>query len=104
MEQKYIPKLPFPDYKWFFATKAPTESLGDPAVLLGLVNRLAKIEDGHTRYNSSAFAMALNDLAHDVKTTVDLENRVGARNLIRNSGQYWKLFGLIPQNNTRLFP
>lgn len=101
MEQKYIPKLPFPDYKWFFATKAPTESLGDPALLLGLVNRLAKIEDGHTRYNSSAFAMALNDLAHDVKTTVDLENRVGARNLIRNSGQYWKLFGLIPQNNTR---
>ena len=44
MAERYVPKIPFEGYKWFFATKAPTESLGDPAVLLGLVNRMAKIE------------------------------------------------------------
>lgn len=99
MKQKYVPKIPFPDYKWFFATKAPTESLGDPAVLLGLINRIAKIEDGFTKYNSDKFARVLHDLNQDIKTSVNLSNRIGERNLMRNSSQYWKLFGLIPQDS-----
>lgn len=98
---RYIPKLPFDGYKWLFATKAPTESLGDPAVLLGLVDRMAKIEDGITRYSSDKFSSVLKSLDQDIETTVDLSRRVGERNLMRNSGQYWKLFGLIPQQSTR---
>lgn len=98
---RYIPSIPFEGYKWFFATKAPTESLGDPAVLLGLVNRMAKIEDSKTKYSSPEFAQALIDLDNDIETPVDLSRRIGERNLIRNSGQYWKLFGLIPADSTR---
>ncbi len=96
----YVPRVPFEGYKWLFATKAPTESLGDPAVLLGLVDRMAKIEDGVTRYSSEKFSNVLRSLDQDVETTVDLSRRVGERNLMRNSGQYWKLFGLIPQQST----
>ena len=100
MAERYVPKIPFEGYKWFFATKAPTESLGDPAVLLGLVNRMAKIENGQLRYSSKEFADALVDLDNDIHTPVDLSNRTGERNLMRNSGQYWKLFGLIPLQST----
>lgn len=99
MEKNYIPQIPFPEYKWFFATKAPTEALGDPAVLLGLVNRMAKIEDGHTKYSSEKFSKVLCDLDKDIVTTVNLSSRNGERNLMRNSSQYWKVFGLIPQNS-----
>lgn len=40
MMNNYTPKKPFDCYKWYFATKAPTEALGDPAVLLGLISRI----------------------------------------------------------------
>lgn len=94
----YVPKEPFEGYKWLFATKAPTESLGDPAILLGLINRVSSIADGKTRYNSKEFADIMQKMNTDVDTTVDLANRVGERNLMRNSAQYWKAFGLIPNN------
>ncbi len=101
LSQRYIPRKPFDNYKWFFATKAPTESLGDPAILLGLTSRMAKIANGRTKYSSDAFADVLRDLDRDVETSVDLSRRVGERNLMRNSGQYWKLFGLIPPVSTQ---
>lgn len=97
----YKPVKPFENYKWFFATKVPTESLGDPAVLLGLTSRMACIADGVTKYNSDKFARILKDLDQDIKTPVDLSKRVGERNLMRNSGQYWRLFGLIPKFSTK---
>ena len=93
--EDYIPVLPFKNYKWLFASKAPTEALGDPAILLGVVTRLAKIADGKTKYSSAAYANAVRGLQKDIETTVNL-GRTGERNLIRNSGQYWKAFGLIP--------
>lgn len=94
----YTPKEPFEGYKWLFATKAPTESLGDPAVLLGLINRVSPIADGTTRYSSKEFADIMQQMDKDIVTTVDLKNRVGTRNLMRNSAQYWKAFGLIPND------
>lgn len=96
MNDCYVPRVPFDGYKWYFATKAPTESLGDPAVLLGLINRIAPLENGIIRYSSIEFTTALMGLDRDIETTVDLSSRVGERNLMRNSSQYWKLFGLIP--------
>lgn len=96
----YKPTLPFEGYKWLFATKAPTEALGDPAVLLGLISRVSKIENGSLKYSSDQFAQILHELDRDIKTTVSLSSRTGERNLMRNSGQYWKLFGLIPQEST----
>lgn len=96
----YIPKKPFEEYKWLFASKAPTESLGDPAILLGLISRISPIANRSISYSSLEFADIMRSLHNDIRTTVDLSRRVGDRNLMRNSAQYWKVFGLIP-NNTR---
>lgn len=93
---EYTPSLPFPDYKWLFATKQPTEALGDPAILLGLVSRLRKIANGENKYSGEEFAQVMKNLDRDIDTTVNLSARVGDRNLMRNSSQYWKTFGLIP--------
>ena len=95
----YVPQKPFDGYKWFFATKAPTEALGDPALLLGLVNRIAPLSNTGATYSSDKFAKIMANLNKDVHTTINLAERVGKRNLMRNSAQYWKLFRLIPQNS-----
>lgn len=94
----YTPIRPFDSYKWFFATKAPTESLGNPAVLLGLIRRIAPLANGTLTYSSNEFAQVMREMHKNTITTVNLSERVGERNLMRNSAQYWKLFGLIPQN------
>ncbi|MDO9831958.1 hypothetical protein Q7381_08810 [Glaesserella parasuis] len=46
----YTPQKPFDEYKWFFATKAPTEALGDPALLLGLIKRIAPLSNTGITY------------------------------------------------------
>lgn len=94
----YSPEKPFESYKWFFATKEPTESIADPTLLLGMIDKLASLENGITKYNSEAYAEAMKEMSKFVSTPVDIENRVGERNLIRNSGQYWKVFGLTPRH------
>jgi len=98
----YIPRLPFPNYKWKWACYACTEGINDPVVLLGVLFRMAKLE-GRYKYSSEEFAKELIQLSHDLKGTnvnVDLERRVGERNIIRNSGQYWKALNLIPAEKT----
>ena len=96
----YVPRLPFDGYKWYWACKAPTEALNDPAVLLGVLRIIDNLADRGFRYSSPAFSDGLRELAADVsETTVNLAGRVGERNLIRNSGQYWRLLGLIPHES-----
>lgn len=93
-----IPQLPFKDFKWKWACLQCTEGINDPVVLLGVLFRMAKLE-GKYKYSSDEFAQELIDLSKDLKGTgvnVDLSRRVGERNLIRNSGQYWRALDLIP--------
>lgn len=99
---RYIPKLPFRNFKWKWACYAPTEGINDPVVLLGILFRMYKLE-GRYKYSSDEFAKELIQLSNDLKGTdvnVDLERRVGERNIIRNSGQYWKALNLIPAGRT----
>ena len=87
-----IPKKPFADFKWKWASVQCTEGINDPVVLLGVLFRMAKLE-GKYKYSSEQFGSELIGLSHDLQGTgvnVDLERRVGERNIIRNSGQYWK--------------
>lgn len=99
--KEFVPQKPFPEFKWKWACLQCTESLNDPVILLGVLFRMQKLEGKGLKYSSEEFANELIDLSNDVKDSigVDLARRTGERNLIRNSGQYWKAVGLIPAND-----
>ena len=99
--QNFIPTKPFPEFKWKWACLQCTEGLNDPVVLLGVLFRMRKLEPQGVKYSSSEFAQELIELSNDIKDSVgvDLARRTGERNLIRNSGQYWRAVGLIPAND-----
>lgn len=97
----FVPRLPFENFKWKWGCLQCTEGINDPVVLLGVLARMRKLEkrNAHLTYSSEAFAEELRSLAADIEgrdVGVDLARRTGSRNLIRNSGQYWKALGLIP--------
>jgi hypothetical protein len=97
LAQNFVPKIPFQDFKWKWASLQCTEGLNDPVVLLGVLFRMRKLEPQGVKYSSEAFANELRELSNDIKDSVgiDLERRTGERNLIRNSGQYWRAVGLL---------
>jgi uncharacterized protein YeeX (DUF496 family) len=101
LTQDFVPELPFSDFKWKWASLQCTESLNDPVILLGILFRMRKLEPYGAKYSSDEFANELRELSNDIKysikdsTEIDLEHRVGERNLIRNSGQYWRAVGLL---------
>ncbi len=94
----FVPSKPFPDFKWQWACFQCTEGLNDPVLLLGVLFRMRKLEPLGVKYSSDEFAKELIDLSNDTADSigVDLARRTGDRNLIRNSGQYWRAVGLIP--------
>lgn len=100
LPMNHIPVKPFPDFKWQWACFQCTEGLNDPVLLLGVLSRMRKLEkmEKEIKYSSEEFAQELADLSKDTQDSigVDLERRTGDRNLIRNSGQYWRAVGLIP--------
>ena len=97
LPQNFIPKKPFPDFKWKWASLQCTEGLNDPVVLLGILFRMRKLEERGLKYSSEEFANELRELSEDVKDSVgvDFGRRTGDRNIIRNSGQYWRAVGLL---------
>lgn len=90
---------PFSNFKWKWACLQCTEGLNDPVILLGVLFRMRKLEklDQGIKYSSEEFANELKQLAQDTADSigVDLARRTGERNLIRNSGQYWRALNLI---------
>lgn len=97
-----IPKKPFSGYKWKWASVQCTELLNDPIVFHGVLSGMAKLEGKGLSYSSNEFRYELVRLENDLKDTpvsVNLSGRGGDRNLIRNSGQYWKAMGLIPKDS-----
>lgn len=54
------------------------------------------------KYSSPEFAQEMLELHRDTSDSIkniNLSRRVGDRNLIRNSGQYWRAVGLIPSDS-----
>lgn len=94
----FVPVKPFPEFKWKWACLQCTEGLNDPVILLGVLFRMRKLEPLGVKYSSQEFANELVELSKDTEDSVgvDLARRTGERNLIRNSGQYWRALGLIP--------
>ena len=100
----FVPRLPFEGFKWKWGCLQCTEGINDPVVLLGVLARMRKLEKRKTgiAYSSDEFADELRSLAADIEgrgVGVDLARRTGERNLIRNSGQYWRALGLIPESS-----
>lgn len=88
------PIKPFPSYKWRWAVLTPTESLNEPPVFLGVLRVFNKFQN----YAPSS-AEIMNSLAvvqQETNSSVDLV-RTQDRNLVRNSGQYWKALGLLEE-------
>ncbi len=103
LAKNFVPVKPFPDFKWKWACLQCTEGLNDPVILLGVLFRLRKLEklEQGIKYSSEEFANELRELSRDTADSVgvDLARRTGERNLIRNSGQYWRALNLIPLGN-----
>jgi hypothetical protein len=90
------PILPFPSFKWRWASVAPTEGLNNPKIFIGVLRALARNEG-----KAPSSIDLLDDLAvvqDETNTEIDLV-RTKERNLIRNSGQYWKAFDLLASSN-----
>jgi len=101
LPQNFIPKKPFDDFKWKWASLQPTESINDPVVLLGVLFRMRKLETKGFKYSSEELAKELQELSNDIKDSVgvELEGRTGKRNIIRNSGQYWRAVNLLAKDD-----
>ncbi|MFP7834897.1 HNH endonuclease [Marisediminicola sp. LYQ134] len=83
---------PFAGFKWQWATLQPTEGLNDPAVFKGVLGALANNEGKHP--SDLNLLADLERVQDEVDTNVSLA-RQADRNLIRNSGQYWKFAGVL---------
>lgn len=93
-KESFIPRLPFPGFKWKWASLQPTESLNRPDIFLGVLRAMARNEG-----KSKSDAGFINDL-QKVEVDLDLQGKVNLartsdRNIIRNSGQYWKVLGVL---------
>lgn len=97
------PAKPFPGYKWRWAVLLPTEGLNNPAVFLGVLRAL---KDNEGKPPSAP------DLTERLKIVEsETKSRIGSRvnlarsekrNLIRNSGQYWKALDLLGDSHGRI--
>ncbi len=102
LDKNFVPRKPFPGFKWKWASLQCTEGINDPVVLLGVLLRMRKLEGIGVKYSSPEFAKELVELSEDIKDTgigVDLARRTGERNIIRNSGQYWRAVGLLESSD-----
>ena len=101
LNKNFVPKKPFEGFKWKWACLQCTEGINDPVILLGVLFRMRKLEQMGLKYSSPEFAEELKELSKDTEDSigVDLAQRTGERNLIRNSGQYWRAVNLIPAGN-----
>ena len=88
------PKKPFSNYKWRWATFQPTESLNEPPVFLGVLRVFNNFQGFPAGSKEILDSLAI--VQYETKTKVDLV-RTPDRNLVRNSGQYWKALGLLDE-------
>lgn len=94
-----IPVKPFDTYKWRWLSVQPTESLLRPPIFLGVLRALEKCQ-GLSPSDQTVFdALALveAETQSPVKLARDKE-----RNLLRNSGQYWKGTGLLSPSHGKI--
>ena len=87
-----IPKKPFETYQWRWAAFTPSESLNNPPLFIGVLKVCSKNEG--RSFSSSEVYHDLQKVQEDLEPDINLV-RSRERNLFRNSGQYWRSFGLL---------
>jgi len=89
------PVKPFSDFKWRWAVTTPSESINTPEILLGVLEILVK-HDGK-KHATQDFKKDLYRLQKKIDSPIDLAKmqRPVNKNIIENSGQYWKALGLL---------
>jgi hypothetical protein len=93
------PVKPFDTYKWRWLSVQPTESLLQPSIFLGVLRALEKCEGLSPSDNAVFEALALVEKETQSPATLA---RDPDRNLLRNSGQYWKGTGLLNSTSRRI--
>ena len=93
------PSKPFPNYKWRWAVLTPTESLNKPPIFLGVLRVFYKFQNYAP--SSKEIMDALEIVQRETNSNVNLV-RNQDRNLIRNSGQYWKALGLLEESHGKI--
>ena len=93
------PLKPFPNYKWRWATFQPTESLNEPPVFLGILRVFNHFQNYAPSSKEVMDGLAI--VQEETNSRVDLVRTQG-RNLVRNSGQYWKALGLLEEAHGKI--
>tara|TARA_B110000908_G_scaffold172552_1_gene240713 strand:+ start:3834 stop:5117 length:1284 start_codon:yes stop_codon:yes gene_type:complete len=89
---------PFPSYRWRWGASTPTESLNIPAVYVGCLKVL--YENQGLSPNEQSVFDGLQKVENDLSSlNLPTLAREPERNLFRNSGQYWKVTGLLDSTN-----
>lgn len=86
------PEKPFDSYKWRWLSVQPTESLLNPPIFLGVLRALEKCEGASPSDQIVYDALKLVEEETDSPVTLARDKD---RNLLRNSGQYWKGTGIL---------
>ena len=100
IRQYTIPPIkPFENFKWRWAVTTPSEGINSPEILIGVLRILYK-HNGQ-KHATQEFQDDLLELQTDLETRIDLAkvDRGLNKNIIENSGQYWKALGLL-ENST----
>jgi HNH endonuclease len=94
MQKISPPTKPFSNYKWRWAVLTPTESLNNPPIFLGVLRVFNDFPNSAPSSQNILDGLAV--VQTETKSTVNLV-RSQDRNLIRNSGQYWKALALLQE-------
>lgn len=89
------PQITFPEFKWRWAVTTPSEGLNTEELLIGVLSILVK-HDGK-KHATQEFKDDLLELEKSSGTKIGLAkvDRDLNKNIIENSGQYWKALGLL---------
>lgn len=99
--EKYVipPIKPFDNFKWRWAVTTPSEGINTPEVLIGTLKVLFK-HNGE-KHTTQEFKDDLFNLQNSIDTNINLAKieRPLNKNIIENSGQYWKALGLLSSSS-----
>ncbi len=89
------PQITFSEFKWRWAVTTPSEGLNTEELLIGVLSILVK-HDGK-KHATQEFKDDLLELEKSSGTKIGLAkvDRDLNKNIIENSGQYWKALGLL---------